>query len=261
MSRPRRPADFIDYDYEGAGKGPQQRKAPLVVTREPTIGPWQGNVQWANSFNDLLPIDENQEVPVANLDSAPGPPRVYTITLGRSDYSLDNAANADVRAKIVYGSGGIKNSFLCDWGAGTQISLVASEIRVTGISWRPIQAFAYSRGTTAVRLYASFGEGDQGHSPVYLSERKQTINNGATVRFDRPDFATHVSVQLADMTIDPNLVWGPEMQGGAFNFIPSDNAWGQAFQPIIMPNGSDKFTIINGTAALKSVSVIWHLAL
>ena len=131
---------------------------PNAVVIEPTGGPWKNSNRWGNSLKNVaMPLEANQTLAVFEGDDIPGPPRVQSILLSRAASSTVTS-NADFRARIDYGIGGLNDFFLMDWTRGVQFSLVANWVRVTAITYAPKANAVYSGGGT-VTIGAAIAEG------------------------------------------------------------------------------------------------------
>ena len=96
------------------------------TTREPRVGEWTDAPNWGRQITTVMPSTTNFAFSVASAEKLPGPPRMHTVQLFRGD--ARSANNADIYAKVSYGVGAANNSFLVDWSAGAQFSLVANGV-------------------------------------------------------------------------------------------------------------------------------------
>lgn len=112
--------------------------APLVQAVEPIKGDWSQNNNWGASFDRFKngwPLVNNPSIfPVAQCPSFRGPPRVRGILLTNDVIYLGAATTGpSVQARITYGSGGVSQQMLLDWGASTVVNLPASNIVVEAV--------------------------------------------------------------------------------------------------------------------------------
>ncbi len=235
-----------------------------IFALEPYDGDWLNNNTWGNSYRGLMPGGAGIAQGVAELIRTPGPPRVYSCQLFRDD-NRDHA-NADVRAKVTYGIGGVRNSFYLDWIAGCQFSLVASYIKVDFETYRPDENAAYSTGTTALQLGCTFGAGTIGHGP-YLSYTTaiSTIANSTNKNYPVPDFARAFRVQLTnnDDPSTPTLVRARAQSGATLNVDCNIFAGGSAaaVQGYPIPGGLKVLNVANASGSAQFPQVQWFLSL
>lgn len=136
----------------------KKKSPPLVQGVEATKGWWFQSAALGKSLElipRVMPVAPNQylwvngyptgpsSVGVVRSGNLPGPPRARSIVLARSDVmrptpgtpgpSPNPTPNLRIRALIEFGLGGVLERFVCDWGAGTTVNLVASIINVTAL--------------------------------------------------------------------------------------------------------------------------------
>jgi hypothetical protein len=210
-------------------------------------------------------------LPVGSSDKFPGPPKLHTIHLFRGDDRT--AQNADVYARVSYGVGGSNNSFLVDWSAGCQFSVIANSVRVEAITYAPSGVVPYNgtNGVTAAPLLlgVAFGSGAVGHGPpLTLTEQHLQVDfaagvNPVTRSFNVPDFARAFIVRAENIGIAGNP---PEKSNSDpsmatyLNFFCAGAATSLAYGDcqifggpagalgLPLPGGTQRVQIANGTA-------------
>lgn len=257
------------------GGGGRIKATPVVAVIEPDDGPWINNVNWGNQFKGQMPATAGEVRTVLKTGPLPGPPRLHTVQLFRDD--TRSAQNADVRAKISYGVGGVNNSFLCDWVAGAQFGLVASDLQVDAVSMQPSLITPYDPSTAEIILSATVGSGGVGHGPpIVLSEASQNLAAAASVDFDVPDFARAFTVRGIDTALgagvdrtNSNPAFLTNVSASAFTvgaqilyFVDLQIFAGAAgAHGVPIPAGTSKIRILNQSANPWRISLSWMLSL
>lgn len=240
----------------------------IVTALEPTKGPWVNQNTFGDQFFHALPATENQVMAVLPKNTGLyGPPAVHSLQLGRSD-DVD-AENADVRARITIGCGGVENSFDCDWVHGLQLALVCNSISVQAVTYRPILEVPYSTSDAAVALKAMVAKGTttQGRCPATYTEARIVLENApdpaSFVDYTFPDFARELTVHLANNN-NPATATGVTVtffNEGAQDLATYD---GQVFaggRSVPIPGGANKVRISNASGGPKVVTAQWFLGL
>ena len=238
----------------------------VAFIAEPTQGPWVDNPDWGNGTGSIaMPVEAAQIIPVATLNRAPGPPRVYTVQLQRSDRL--QTGNSDLYARIDHACGAQQNSFDLDWIAGTQLSLPATFIRVSAVSYAPDSASAYN-AAGQVALSACFGEGAAPTSVpgrASLTLPRRTWANTTVETFLVPDFARAVVVNLVnndDPAADTDVVLQAENGGGRVWYQGDCKIFaGGMAQGLQLPGATQRIQLQNNTGGDVSATVQFLLAL
>lgn len=221
---------------------------------EPVKGPWVNQNTFGDQRFESLPRTEGQVIAVLPKNTALyGPPAVHSLQLGRSDEV--EAENADVRARITIGCGGVENSFDCDWLHGLQMALVCNSISVQAVTYAPIAFVPYNASEKAVALKAMVCKGTttQGRCPATYTEQCVLLANApdpaSFVNYTFPDFAREFTVHLPNNN-DPATPTGVTVtffNQGAQALAVYD---GQVFaggRSVPIPGGSNTVRISNAS--------------
>ena len=244
------------------GVAKEHFKEPLIIpVLEPTTGPWQNNPNWGAKFQGALPAVEAAVLPIASLDNMPGPPRVQTIQLFRSD-PIVSSQNADVHARITYGLGAVNNTFDVDWLQGVQLSLLCNTIRVDAITYAPNSQVAYASNGDNVVLAAGFGEGSPSRTRVTFGTPSQALVSTDSALFPVPDFAKEVIVNVSGNN-DPAVPLGASLifNGGGVDLLTYDLQVAAGGRALTIPTGTKNIQIPNTTLGTLIIQVTWVLSL
>ncbi len=239
------------------------RPVPNGIVIEPEAGPWKNNVHWGDTFRGRLPQAAGVEVPVFSGEEIVGPPRVQTVQLFRDD--LRAGVNADFRAHVQYGVGAASNEFFCDWGQGSQFSIVCNWLRITAISYRPFAIPPYNAGTTPIQVSAMVTEGTVAQGkPLRFTE--STIGMGAgtlSAAFNAPDFARGALLYANNLLVKPGTATGVNLLlENAFGFVAAIVDCGLTLpEGILFPGPFSRARIQNATAAATDATLVWILGL
>jgi hypothetical protein len=174
------------------------RRALAVL--EPTSGDWHNQNTWGEQFSGLFPLSAGSIIQVLpKLDRMYGPPAVHSIQLARGDSTP--LQNAEVRARVSYGCGGVNNSFDCDWQHGVQFALVCNSVNVSAVTYAPAADLAYATAGGSFFLGASVSKGttESGAWPLTYTESTATLGLGTGADFPaQRDFTRGVTVHLLD---------------------------------------------------------------
>jgi hypothetical protein len=116
-----------------------------ALCAEPPVGWWSGNAHFGRREKLVLPATEGQQVGLLDTGELPGPPRLISVTLFRDHPGLAGGSsvpiNADIKARVTYGSGGASNTFDMDWANGGSFAVQAHTLRIDALSAR-VEAFS-----------------------------------------------------------------------------------------------------------------------
>lgn len=221
---------------------------------------WTNNSALGQRWTGPLPPTDNFVQQIVGIDNF-GAPQMMTVQLDRLQLEVAPLGNADVRAEITWGNGGVSNTIYCDWQQGTQVSLVATSLRVSVRSFRPDPANTYIVGTSRVALMAAIGAYPRpgAHSPVY-TERVQ-VPDGSSADSVVPPFAKRVTI-LASGTAS-QVLYGAglttlQLDQSALPFYaqPTDST------PILLRSGTgNRVRVANGTGILANIVFLYELGL
>lgn len=172
---------------------------------EPQKGPWVNQNLWGDQRTQALPQAENQVVNVLGKNTIMyGPPAVHSVNLARGDETP--AANAEVRARVTYGCGGVENSFDCDWVHGVQFAIVCNSLSVSAVTYNPFPSSPYDAEDGAVFLGASVAKGSTNSSrwPLTYTEPVTTFAGAGDADFPVRDFARALTVHKL-LNSDPSV--------------------------------------------------------
>lgn len=192
-------------DYMRAiSKGVRQGMSRVLML-EPQAGPWASENFWGDQRFAPLPATAGAIVEVLPKNTRfYGPPHVHSVQLSRSDETVGN--NADMKARVTYGTGATENSFDCDWFHGQQFTLVANSVNVRAVSFAPVGWHAYdpTLGSIALRAMVAKGSTNQGSQPLTYTEPQAFLDEagGAHPIQDFPvhDFTKSFTVLLTNDT-------------------------------------------------------------
>jgi len=242
-------------------------------TLEPQGGPWVNNNLWGDQHFAPLPGNADIVVTVSpKLTKMHGPPHVHSVQLARSDETDGN--NADMRARVTYGCGGIENSFDCDWFHGSQFTLVANSVDVKAVSFAPIGWHAYDPSLGSIALRASVAKGSTSTSsqPLTYTEPQAFLDEAGGAHpfqdFPTHDFAKSFTVFLTNDTpggsnpATPTGVTLEIMNGGNILAVYDAQvcAGGRA---VPLPGFATTVRIVNTNAAphVALPTLVWFLGL
>jgi hypothetical protein len=238
--------------------------ARLVHVLEPTEGPWVSNNIWGDQRTQGFPQQAGQVVEVLPKNTRLyGPPAVHSVSLSRGDELIPQ--NAEVRARVTYGCGGIENSFDCDWMHGVQFCLVCNAVSVKAVTYQQSLAVPYYAVGAAVFLGAMVAKGTVARgAPVTYTESTANLPASPDPGFlyTVPDFAREVIVHVSGNN-DPGTA-----SGVLFSFINQGSgvtvqydaqvcAGGRA---VTIPAGSTEIRVFC-TGAAKLLTLQWLLGL
>ena len=242
----------------------RQVGAQLVHVIDPTEGPWVSNNLWGDQRSQAFPREPNQVVEVLPKNTRMyGPPAVHSVQLSRGDELIPQ--NAEVRARVTYGCGGIENSFDCDWMHGVQFCLVCNSVNVKAVTYQQSLAVPYYAVGAAVFLGAMVAKGTVARgAPVTYTESTQNLpaspDPGAL--YNVPDFAREMVAHVAGNS-DPGVASGVffsfinEGSGVVAQYEAQVCAGGRA---VTIPAGSTQVRIFC-TGAAKLLTLQWLLGL
>lgn len=170
-------------------------RSTVVNVVEPIKGPWVNNNLWGDQRNAPFPVNEGVVVEVLPKNTRMyGPPAVHSVSLARGDETP--TANAEVRARVTYGTGGVENSFDCDWVHGVQFALVCNSISIKAVTYAPFPSSPYNANEAAVFLGASVAKGSTSSTrwPLTYTEPVTTFTGEGDADFPIVDFARAVTV-------------------------------------------------------------------
>lgn len=162
---------------------------------EPTHGPWVNQNTFGDQHTQRLPQTAGIEVEVLPKNNRMyGPPHVHSVNLSRGDETP--AANAEIRARVSYGCGGIENEFDCDWVHGAQFAIVCNTLTVSAVTYNPFPASPYNVAEGSIFLGAMVAKGstDSSRWPLTYTEPVTTMIGAAVQRFAVRDFARALTV-------------------------------------------------------------------
>lgn len=229
-----------------------------AVVIEPARGPWKNNNRWGDQRVAFRMPAVDTPTQIVDGTEIVGPPRVQSVQLHRG--TQQSGTNADFRARIEYGVGGMSGTFDLDWGDGVQFSLVANWVRVIALTYRPNPINPYDPATGIINIGASIAEGTVTPNRQATYTESQLITGaGSPGIFESPKFARAV------------IVWGGAAGGaqtvdfiGAGSLNPFTGTiasfatyrdFGMAF-----PGGCER-VIVGADAADTTVTVQWLLGL
>jgi hypothetical protein len=235
-----------------------------AVAIEPTGGPWKNNNNWGAKFEGPMPLQAGVRLSVFDGSQIPGPPRVQTIILARDPQSTPGD-NADFRALIEYGVGGLVDNFVCDWTRGTQITLVANWVRVNAISYAPNSLAPYKADDGRVTISAGVAEGTaRSASTVTLTDSLRELNDGGDEDIAVPDFARALAIKF-------EFIGGvmPTPSDVGFSFQAGTNPLARytaedmnlAFGGVLIPGGSNFIRVKNNSGLTIRYAPMWVLSL
>lgn len=237
-------------------------KQQLLAFIAPTVGPWTQNPAYGQRFQGRLPV-EGDEIYLTSNDAVPGPPQPVAVNLFRSDRNagLGVLDNADVRAVVTYGAGGVNNTFLCDWVSGAQFALVANSVRVSARTYRPIPQEAYSVPAGSVVLGCTFGvSGSAPTLPLTLTETVRLVSDEPqTLRI--PDFARGATFYYDDGS--PTATWFARFQASSGLMTFPGTRWAESWKSggFPIPGGANQLILFQDSGATRNVTVVWSLGI
>jgi hypothetical protein len=225
---------------------------PSVETLESFSGPWQQQGKYGRSVTAPVPRTEDAEPQVIfTIDRQNGPPRARTLHFFRSDAQIEPSGtlNADVYASVIYGVGGITNSFLCDWLRGGQLALVCDYLQVSAVPYAPRHGTPYNPPPDTQLQVLGCMLGHQGAPPSLpptFTTASTTIPPSNSAVFTVPDFARAVAPigsVVFDGTTNIQLVF---RNLAAFDMSVVDLTEEDKNRPMLIPGGTTEIEITHG---------------
>jgi hypothetical protein len=244
-----------------AGTRAAMRRGMRVL--EPQKGDWINQNLWGDQRTQMLPQTAGVEVSILGKNTIMyGPPQVHSVQLSRGDDSPPS--NADMRARVTYGCGGIENTFDCDWVHGVQFGLVCNTVSVDAVSYAPSAAIPYQAADGAIFLGASVAKGSvtQGRCPLTYTEPQVSIAGPGAHSFDiNRDFTREVTVHLLNNNnpATPTGVILEFINSGGF-LVRYDAQVCAGGRSIPVPGGANTLLISTAGATFSCV-VQWFLGL
>jgi len=168
---------------------------------EPTQGWWRQEGAFGNRFEGRPPTTAETLIPLFEQQNLPGPPKPWWLHWYRFDRSISNElvslGNWELRARIIYGVGGVQNIIETDLIQGLQYPIVCNSISVQLRTYATLDTSPYIVAADA-RVVAGcmLGEG-AGSAAVPPSFTTQWFEKaGATDAriYPVPDFARSLCV-------------------------------------------------------------------
>lgn len=240
-----------------------QRTAAVPVL-EPQAGSWWNQNTFGDKYDGPFPVSEGIIIGVLpKNDRLYGPPAVHSVQLARGDNAP--AQNADVRALISYGTGGAKNSFLCDWLHGAQFALVCNQISVSAVTYAPDGQDDYDPQNASLFLAAMVAKGDVSKGfPLTFTEASEGLIHGTPLTFPVRDFAREVIVHVLNNN-NPQTPTKVDVEfetDSAAVLVVYDAQVCAGGVPIPIPGGTTNVRLLNNdTMANKGVMLQWVLGL
>jgi hypothetical protein len=234
---------------------------------EPQTGNWVNNNLWGDRRSAPLPVAADQQVAVLPKNTVMfGAPAVHSVQLFRSDAILPG--NADVRARVTYGCGGVDDSFDLDWLHGCQFSLVCNSVSVVAVSYAPIEALPYDASDASMFVGATLAKGTvaQARCPATYTEQRVVLETppdpANARRYAVRDFCREVTVHVAendDATV-PSAVQLEFINEGSQTIAIYNAQVCAGGRPVPIPGGATTL-IVRTTAGPVIVTVQWFLGL
>lgn len=167
-----------------------------AVVTEPRSGEWTHSSEWGNSFQGAFPKGSGDQIQILNNTRIPGLPRSLALALNRPTLDRPEPGNADVYARVTYGSGAASHGFLVDW-RGT-LTLPANMIQVAAQAYAPQGGFQYdpfvTGSPTTFRLSATIGiEGSAPREPVTFTSSVWEVLPNEVLQLDVHSLARRVT--------------------------------------------------------------------
>ncbi len=244
-----------------AGTSAALRRVLRVL--EPQKGPWVNNNFWGDQFTGPFPATSGKEIAILPKNTIMyGPPHVHSVQLFRSDTAP--AQNADIRARVTYGCGGVNNSFDCDWLHGAQFSLVCNKVDITAVSYTPTDQDPYTPSSKHFFLGALVAKGSlaQGAPLTYTTQRISIAAAGAH------DFPVLDLVRRVTVLVGPNNNNDPAVPTGVtldfqsavgVSLVQYDAQVCAGSRMVPVPGGTTSVRI--RCAATRDIALQWELGL
>lgn len=260
------PQEFDDMNHPDDDFKPKGRAVPVL---EPTTGQWVNDNTWGDQFAGPLPQSEGREIQIVKNQRFYGPPAVHSVILTRSDAIL--AQNADVRAHITFGTGGVQNEFFCDWYHGVQFSLPANTITVAAKTFNPVAALPYVANDASIFLGAMLAKGDVAPArPLTLTEPFVTLGafggpDPTDVTYTVPDYAVgfRLYAYAPEFSTDPTVLSQLDVRIFAnLLFAKFDGNAAALGREMTLPGGATEVAIQNqNPLSVANLALQWVLQL
>lgn len=132
----------------------------VVAMQQSRKGWWSNDNQIGkNQVRQAYPPTDGGIVPVLDVGEF-GIPQVLTCVLNREPLTQDPPTNADVFARVEYGTGAYRDVFEVDWGNSMQFSIQCVSMRVFAVTEprQPLTAYVVNGGDTSLQLGAAVGQ-------------------------------------------------------------------------------------------------------
>lgn len=132
---------------------------------------------------------------------------LITVQIDREDIQESN--NCDLRCRIRWGVGGARDFLECDWADGGLISIVADELWVDAIPFRPVDFSAYVSAGFERLLSCCVGLGGNDAIPPQWTSAVRRIAPAGFFDFPIPAYTRAVSLVAHYSPGAPNLLASP----------------------------------------------------
>lgn len=225
---------------------------------EPTGGPWKNNNRWGDQRVAFVMPAEGVPTQIVDGNVIVGPPRVQSVQLHRG--TQQSGSNADFRARIEYGVGGMSGSFDCDWADGVQFSIVANWVRIIAVTYRPNPINPYDPATGVLNIGASLAEGTvwPGRSVTFTESILIDQAPASPGIFESPKFAKAVLLWGGNAAQTVDFIGAGSLNPftGTIASFATYRDFGMAF-----PGGCERVIVGASAVSAQTVTVQWFLGL
>lgn len=245
--------------------------APPMHVIEPTQGWWRNAGAFGQRFQGRPPELEGELIALTEQLNLPGPPAPWWFNFFRFDRSLlpgeiPSLGNWELRARVIYGVGGVQNIIETDLLQGLQFAIVCNSVTVQLRTYRPLSNAVYSVAADAeVVAGCMFGKGGAGNGclPATFTTAFTEVQPAVDLELSAvvPDFARSLVVHttqtnpagLANVSIDFIN------SQGTFKTVNLDDVYSVATQEkgIAIPGGTNQITLT--ALAATNVSELFGL--
>lgn len=179
---------------------PPPRAEPMQII-EPTLGWWRQAGAFGNRFEGRPPTTAESIIPLFEQLELPGPPKPWWLHWYRFDRGISNElvslGNWELRARIIYGVGGVQNIIETDLIQGLQYPIVCNSISVQLKTYATLDTSPYDVAVDA-RVVAGCmlgeGAGSAAVPPTFTTQWFEKAGAADSRIYPVPDFARSLCV-------------------------------------------------------------------
>jgi hypothetical protein len=176
------------------------------------------------------------------------------------------STNADVRAQVTFGTGAMTTNFLCDFANGAQFSLVAQQVQIDAVTFRPSLLTAYNPTPIPGGGRLGFGAGlVRGElTPPFPLTYTEPVVSLATITqriYKIPAFARRARIYSSTTILPATINVQLATSDLSTLFWSTDGTPFQATAAVALPGYADVLVLLNADASTRTFIVQWELSI